>query len=79
MRKTNQQIERKGNTRTSKRQAGRRRRKATAAKTVRVRVWVDNEFLALIDRGAKLCGTSRPGFVRQTIEDALPKIDAAGR
>ncbi len=49
------------------------------AQTVRIRLWADKELVTLIDRGAKLCGTSRAGFIRQPIEDALPKIEAAGR
>ena len=78
----NHQIEKNNNIVGAGSQHGSRRRKAkrhSVAKTVRVRLWADKQFVALIDRGAKECGTSRSGFIRQAIEDVLPRIEAATR
>jgi hypothetical protein len=66
--KNQAQIEKK--TKTKSRAAQQHRAKpSSAAKTIRVKLMVDNRLVALIDRGAKACGTSRSGFIRQAIED----------
>jgi len=77
----NRQIERKSSILRAGPQHG-RRRKADATskpKTIRVKLWVEKKLVALIDRGAKKCGTSRSGFIRQAIEEKLPFLETAAR
>jgi hypothetical protein len=79
--KNQTQIGRKSSILRAAPQHGRRRKHNASSKpkTIRVKLWADKELVELIDRGAKKCGTSRSGFIRQAIEEILPRLEAAGR